>query len=50
MRYLTLILALIAAPVVAAPKAETVAAYRAIAAQDARLATVGYRLATANAA
>jgi beta-barrel assembly-enhancing protease len=32
-----------------APKAETVAAYKAISALDARLASVGYQLATANA-
>ena len=50
MRYLLLILAMITAPAIAAPKGEAVAAYRAIAMQDARLATVGYRLATANAA
>ena len=49
MKWFMLILALTAAPAIAAPKAETVAAYRAIAAQDARLATVGYRLANANA-
>ena len=49
MKRLILILALIAAPAIAAPKAETVAAYQAIAAQDARLATVGHRLANANA-
>ncbi len=49
MKWLILILALITAPAIAAPKAETVAAYRAIAAQDARLATIGYRLANANA-
>ena len=50
MKRLMLSLALMAAPAFAAPKAETVAAYRAIAAQDARLAAVGYRLANANAA
>ena len=49
MKWLVVILALISAPAIAAPKAETVAAYRAIAAQDARLATVGHRLANANA-
>jgi hypothetical protein len=49
MKRLMLIFALIAAPTFAAPKAETVAAYRAIAAQDARLATIGHRLAKANA-
>ena len=50
MKRLMLILALITTPALAAPKAETVAAYRAISAQDARLAAVGYRLANANAA
>lgn len=50
MKWPLLIIALITAPAVAAPKADTVAAYRAIAAQDARLAAVGYRLANANAA
>ena len=50
MKWPLLILALIAAPAIAAPKAETIAAYRAIAAQDARLAAVGHRLANANAA
>ena len=49
MKRLMFILALIAAPAFAAPKAETVAAYRAIGAQDAKLATVGHRLANANA-
>lgn len=49
MKRLMLILALLATPAIAAPKADTVAAYRAIAAQDARLAAVGYRLANANA-
>jgi beta-barrel assembly-enhancing protease len=49
MKYWSLILALIAAPAIAVPKAETVAAYRAISAQDARLAAIGYRLANANA-
>jgi beta-barrel assembly-enhancing protease len=49
MKRLVVILAMIAAPAFAAPKVETVAAYRAIAAQDARLATVGHRLANANA-
>ena len=48
MKWLLVILGLIAAPAFAAPKAETVAAYRAIASQDARLAAVGYRLANAN--
>ena len=50
MKWFMLILALITAPAVAAPKPETVAAYRAIAAQDARLAAIGHRLANANAA
>jgi beta-barrel assembly-enhancing protease len=50
MKWPLLILALITAPAIATPKPETVSAYRAIAAQDARLATVGYRLANANAA
>lgn len=49
MKYWSLILALITAPAIAAPNAETMANYRAIAALDARVATVGYRLATANA-
>ena len=49
MKWLFVILGLIAAPAFAAPKAETVAAYRAIASQDARLAAVGHRLANANA-
>ncbi|MEQ1538507.1 MAG: M48 family metalloprotease [Sphingorhabdus sp.] len=49
MRTFLMLFALLATPAFAAPKAETVAAYRAIAAQDARLATVGYRLATTNA-
>lgn len=43
------LLALIATSALAAPKAETVAAYKAISALDARVATAGYRLATANA-
>jgi beta-barrel assembly-enhancing protease len=43
-------LALLAAPAVAAaPKAEDVAAYRALAALDGRVATIGYRLASASA-
>ena len=50
MKWFVVILALISAPAIAAPKVETVAAYRAIAAQDARLASVGHRLANANAA
>ena len=50
MRSLVLIFALATAPAIAAPKQETVAAYKTIAAQDARLATVGHRLANANAA
>ena len=49
MKRLMLIFALVTTSALAAPKAETVAAYRAIAAQDARLATVGHRLANANA-
>ena len=41
--------ALLASTVVAAaPKSDTIAAYHALAAQDLRLATVGYRLADAN--
>ena len=39
---------LLAAPAVAAVKDEDIAAYRALTALDARLATVGYRLAAAN--
>jgi beta-barrel assembly-enhancing protease len=50
MMRLVLVLALLTSPAIAAPKAETVAAYRAIAAQDARLAAIGHRLANANAA
>ncbi len=50
MNWPLVVLALITATALAAPKAETVAAYRAIAAQDARLATVGHRLANANVA
>lgn len=50
MRLFALTLALLAAPAVAsAPKAEDVAAYRTLVAQDARLATAGYRLVSANA-
>lgn len=49
MRFWLALFALISAPAFAAPKAETVAAYQAIASLDARLATVGHRLATANA-
>jgi hypothetical protein len=50
MKWLLLTLALACAPAIAAPKAETVAAYRAIAAQDTRLSAIGHRLANANAA
>lgn len=49
MRYWAIIFAMIASSAIGSPNAETVAAYRAIAAQDARLATVGHRLADANA-
>lgn len=49
MRIAFALFALIATPAFAAPKAETVAAYKAISALDARVATVGYRLASANA-
>jgi beta-barrel assembly-enhancing protease len=49
MRYLLILFALLITSAFAAPKAKTVAAYRAIGTQDARLATVGYRLATSNA-
>jgi beta-barrel assembly-enhancing protease len=41
-------LVLLAAPALAAPKAEDIAAYRALAAMDGRVATIGYRLAAAN--
>ncbi len=49
MKHWLALFALLSAPAFAAPKAETVAAYKAISALDARLATVSYRLATANA-
>jgi beta-barrel assembly-enhancing protease len=48
-QWLALLLAFAAMPATAAPKAETIAAYRALAAQDGRVATIGYRLAEANA-
>jgi beta-barrel assembly-enhancing protease len=41
-------LVLLAAPALSAPKAEDIAAYRALAAMDGRVATIGYRLAAAN--
>jgi hypothetical protein len=44
-----LLLFSIAAPVAAAPKADDIAAYKALGALDLRLATIGYRLVTANA-
>jgi beta-barrel assembly-enhancing protease len=40
---------LIAAPATAAPKADEISAYRALTAQDARVASIGYKLAEANA-
>jgi beta-barrel assembly-enhancing protease len=49
-KWLLAALALLAAPAIAAaPKAEDVAAYRALAALDGRVATIGYRLAAASA-
>jgi hypothetical protein len=48
MRRAVLAILLLAAPADAAPKAEDIAAYRALTVQDARLATTGYRLAAAN--
>ncbi len=47
--WLTLLLCLTATLAQAEPKAADVEAYRALAAQDLRLATIGYRLASANA-
>lgn len=44
-----LLLLSIVAPVAAAPKADDVAAYKALGAMDLRLATIGYRLVVANA-
>jgi beta-barrel assembly-enhancing protease len=44
-----LALLMLAAPSYAAPKPEDIAAHRLLAAQDARVANVGYRLAQANA-
>jgi beta-barrel assembly-enhancing protease len=48
MRRVVLAILLLATPADAAPKAEDIAAYRALTVLDARLATVGYRLAAAN--
>ncbi len=47
--FLPALLLLVAKPLFAAPEAADIAAHRALAAQDVRLATVGYRLAKANA-
>lgn len=49
MKLLVLLLLLAGGAAHAAPKVEDVAAYRALVEQDLRLATVGYRLASANA-
>lgn len=48
MKWLMLSLALCATPVLAAPTNEDIAAYRALTALDARVATVGYQLAAAS--
>lgn len=48
MKQLLLLLLFASGAVQAAPKAEDIAAYRALVEQDLRLATVGYRLASAN--
>jgi hypothetical protein len=48
MRWITLAIVLLASPVAATPKAEDVAAYQALTALDARVGTIGYRLAAAN--
>ncbi len=48
-RGLALLLCVATPSAAAAPKAELLAAYQALVEQDARLATIGYRLASANA-
>jgi beta-barrel assembly-enhancing protease len=48
-KWLLVLITLFALPLLAAPKADDIAAYRALADKDRQLATVGYRLVAANA-